>query len=202
MPRVETKSNSDYIDTLIAPYIAIPNVTSPNMKRFIYKSVPHKDKLGRTPLDICSILDPVQSLQCEMLLMTDTHCHFGNSSTYYSANLPPVGASWDVYIKPGRPIEEGTAKKVKCLFFQLSRPARQRKFSRPKWFQAMTWLGVAGTNMCTELILALMWTRMCALLCVLMTFPIQMIWIAISLFMSPTNATWAVWTQLQTLFRV
>lgn len=132
MPRVETKSNSDYIDTLIAPYIAIPNVTSPSMKRFIYKSVPHKDKLGRTPLDICSILDPVQSLQCEMLLMTDTHCHFGNSSTYYSANLLPVGASWDVYIKPGRPIEEGSAKKVKCLFFQLSRPARQRKFSRQK----------------------------------------------------------------------
>ena len=109
-----------------------PQCDLPSMKRFIYKSVPHKDKLGRTPLDICSILDPVQSLQCEMLLMTDTHCHFGNSSTYYSANLLPVGASWDVYIKPGRPIEEGTAKKVKCLFFQLSRPARQRKFSRPK----------------------------------------------------------------------
>ena len=94
--------NSDYIDILTAPYLPIPDVTSPNMKRFIYKSVPHQEKLGKTPLDICSILDPVESLECEMMFMTDTHCHFGNSSIDDSANLSLEGTSWDVNIKPGR----------------------------------------------------------------------------------------------------
>ena len=81
------------------------------MKRFIYKSVPHQEKLGGTPPDICSILDPVESLQCEMMFMTDTHCHFGNSSSDDSANLSLIGATWVVYIKPGRWIfieEDGT----------------------------------------------------------------------------------------------
>ena len=66
----------------------------------------------------------------------------------------------------------------------------------------MIWEAVVGTNMSTEPTPDWMWTRMCAPLCALMTFPIQTVQTVISPFSTPTNATWAVLTTPQTYLRV
>ena len=52
----------EYIEHLIAPFVPVPDVTSPHFTRFLYKTVPISPRNGVAVPMICSILDPVESL--------------------------------------------------------------------------------------------------------------------------------------------
>ena len=88
----------EYIEKLLAPFIVVPDVTSPHFARFIYKTVPITPKNGNTVPMICSILDPVESLASEFIFMDDQNCYYGSSSNS-GPSLPLVGSPWEVYMK-------------------------------------------------------------------------------------------------------
>ena len=70
---------------------------------FIYKSVPvsNNSRAGRTALDICASVDPIEMVACDMVYMTDSHCHYGDF-TVANGSLVPSGASWELYVKQGK----------------------------------------------------------------------------------------------------
>ena len=90
--------SAEYIEKLVAPFIVVPEVTSPHFSRFMYKTVPISQPNGDAAPMICSILDPVESLASEVIFMDGQNCHYGSSSTS-GQSLSMVGSSWEVYIK-------------------------------------------------------------------------------------------------------
>ena len=73
---------SDYIDTnLTLPFTTVSSVETPSWSRFLYKSVAIRENYGFEAAITCSILDPAESLACEILFTDGTDCYFGNSST-------------------------------------------------------------------------------------------------------------------------
>ena len=84
---------SDYIDNnLTVPFTTVLSVETPSWSRFLYKSVAIRENYGWDAAVTCSILDPTESLACEMLFTDGTNCYFGSSSTNstaYSFNMNP-----------------------------------------------------------------------------------------------------------------
>ena len=92
---------SDYLDTLTSPFV-LEQVTSSNWTSSIYKSTLKntKSEADRTAADICASVDPIEMLECDLVYMDDTHCHYGNFSMT-NGTLQPNGTSWSLYRKPG-----------------------------------------------------------------------------------------------------
>ena len=92
----------DYLDNLTSA-LAVEHVTSGHWGSFIYKSVPinANSRAGRTAPDICASVDPLEMIACDMVYMTDTHCHYGDFSIT-NGTLIPNGGSWDLFIKQGK----------------------------------------------------------------------------------------------------
>ena len=93
---------TDYLDALTSLFV-LEHVTSNSWPSFLYKSTPIniKSKAGRTPVDICASVDPVEMLGCDVVYMDDTHCHYGNISTT-NGTFSLSGASWNLWHrKPG-----------------------------------------------------------------------------------------------------
>ena len=92
----------DYLDNLTSA-LAVEHVTSGHWGSFIYKSVPinANSRAGRTAADICASVDPLEMIACDMVYMTDTHCHYGDFSIT-NGTLIPNGGYWDLFIKQGK----------------------------------------------------------------------------------------------------
>ena len=92
----------DYLDTLTSAF-TLDHVTSAHWASSIYKSVlvSANTRAGRTAADICASVDPMEMVACDIVYMTDTHCHYGDFSVT-NGSLVPSGASWDLFIKQGK----------------------------------------------------------------------------------------------------
>ena len=90
------------MDTLTSAF-ALNHVTSTPWASSIYKSVPvsANSRASRTAAEICASVDPMEMTACDMVYMTDTHCHYGDFSVA-NGSLVPNGASWDLFIKQGK----------------------------------------------------------------------------------------------------
>ena len=69
----------------------------------IYKSVlvSANTRAGRTAADICASVDPMEMVACDIVYITDTHCHYGDFSVT-NGSLVPNGTSWDLFVKQGK----------------------------------------------------------------------------------------------------
>ena len=56
---------------------------------------------GTNAPEVCALLDPAELTKCDMVLMDDSHCYFGNFSMA-NGSMVPTGVSWDLYIKQGK----------------------------------------------------------------------------------------------------
>ena len=77
------------------------SVETPSWSRFLYKSVAIRENYGYVAAVTCSILDPAESLACEMLYMDDTDCYFGSSSTNSTAYSFIMSTPLDIAMKSG-----------------------------------------------------------------------------------------------------
>ena len=83
------------------PFTTVLSVETPSWSRFLYKSVAIRENYGFDAAVTCSILDPAESLACEMLYMDGTDCYFGSSSTNSTAYSFIMSTPLDIAMKSG-----------------------------------------------------------------------------------------------------
>ena len=89
---------------MVAPFVSVPDVTTPHWTRFVSKTVPYAQATGNTDPMICSIVDPPESLASELIFRDDENCYYGHSS-HDGSTFPLSGTSWDLYMKSGKKTE-------------------------------------------------------------------------------------------------
>ena len=65
---------AEYLDKLVAPFLPVPDITTPHWTRFVTKSVPYTQTTGNTDPMICSIVDPAESLASEFIFRDKAFC--------------------------------------------------------------------------------------------------------------------------------
>ena len=66
----------------LASSLVLEQVNSIYWQRYIYKSTPINGQgmRGTNAPEMCALLDPAELSKCDMVLMDDSHCYFGNFS--------------------------------------------------------------------------------------------------------------------------
>ena len=124
-------NSSDYIDNnLTLPFINVANVNTPSWSRFLYKSVTIRENYGYDATVTCSILDPAESLACEILFMDGNDCYFGSSSTNSTAYSFSMSNPIDVAMKPGKKRGVKISIVFILIFVQILPQQLQQEYSR------------------------------------------------------------------------
>ena len=118
----------DSVASLFVP----EHVKSSLWHKFIYKSSPiDGSKKSKSAAEVCSILDPIEINNCDMVFMDDLFCYFGNFS-FDNGTALPKGGFWDLYIKKGSYFQSNEIKRNKNLKAQCENTMSSTKSPKTK----------------------------------------------------------------------